>query len=434
MLLSIVALASGLLLVINGLGASTLTLRDDPHAVVIGAHASAIAIDSSVGRAVITADGRMPGFDPSTVSILDLRTHTVVRTVPIGVAPHSIAIDMRDHRAFITSGARAGVSSVSALDAESAAIIFTLRVPGTAANVAVDEQQEHLFVTTTLSSGVMMYDVRTGDFLRRVTVGDSPGDMAVDEQGRRVFVVNTGSGTVSALDAGSGHVLWTSVAGEAPISVLYDAHTKHVFVTNIISQSVAMLNAQTGQLLGTRRIGGIPKAMGIDTRSGHVFVIVQSADITGPGSVSIFNAASGQLLRTIAIGAFPTALAVDNRRGIVVVTTGSHLARDGTPVSRGQAHLLDARTGRASQAIGVGIAPNAVAVDEQSEQAIVLNGGASITVSTSDPWGWLPSGLRHHLPFLAPRSPSIRWMYGSASILALPKVDTSTDPRTGAAG
>lgn len=425
-LLVIVALGVSLLLAITGgvhdQGASTMALTGDPHAVAGGLNADAIAIDPQRGRAVVTTGGRAPGQVPGTASLVDVRTHKIVHTLPIGVAPHALVVDARDHRAFVINGAQSGGSSVSVLDTKTAVFLQTLHLSGMAAGLAVDGRQGHLFVSTTLRNEVAMYDAQTGTFLRRMAVGDGPGALAVEERSGHAFVVNTGSGTVSMLDTRTGRVVRTTAVGQAPIRVVCDARTGHVFVANVIGKSVAMLDVRTGRLLGMTALGGVPKDMAVDARNGHVFVITQSADVTGPGSVSMLSATSGQLLRTIPVGPFPVALAVDEWRDMVVVVTGGRLAHDGTPLSRGQVHILDARTGSPLQTHAVGIVSNALAIDEQAGQMFVVNGGAQFSVSTPDRWGWMPARLRRLLPFLPARTSHTEWVQGSISILSLPPV------------
>jgi YVTN family beta-propeller protein len=52
--------------------------------------------------------------EAQTVSVLDTRTATLVRTIAVGTDPTAIAIDDKTHRAFVVSR---GDDTVSVLDA-----------------------------------------------------------------------------------------------------------------------------------------------------------------------------------------------------------------------------------------------------------------------------------------------------------------------------
>lgn len=388
------------------------------QAVNVGPNASAIALDPRRGRAFVTSDGSAPDISVGHVSVLDIHSRALVQTTPVGRGVHTIVADPLDRRIFVINATHSGANSVDVLDADSGAILRSIPIQGVAASAAADVQRKrrHLFVSATMGNTVSMYDTRTGVLLHRVVVGSGPDAMAVDGRAGHVFVVNTGSGTVSELDAVSGSVVRTIAVGESLMRIAVDAATNHVFVTNIIGRSVFMFDARNGRMLGTSVINGTPQDIVVDTRSRHVFVLTQGADPAGPGSVTMLNATTGRPLHTTPVGIAPTVLAVDERLGIVIVATVGRLGRDGNPIDRGHAYVLDTRSGQVMQTVTVGVAPFAVAIDERSHRAFVVNAGGRL--STPDSWEWVPRPLRRVLAFIP--QPSSRWVTGSVSIFDLP--------------
>jgi YVTN family beta-propeller protein len=59
--------------------------------------AMAVAVDRRTGRAVVAES------DANSVSVLDVRTGAVLRTIPVGVHPRAIAVDERTGRAFVAN-------------------------------------------------------------------------------------------------------------------------------------------------------------------------------------------------------------------------------------------------------------------------------------------------------------------------------------------
>ena len=112
-----------------------------------GAHVQAgVAVDGPANRAFVTnrAD--------NTVSILEARSGTVLRTVPVGRGPVSLAVDTRTQRLFVVNEAG---GSVSVLDARTGRRYRSVRVgalrpqPQAQANpvdLAVDVRWGHVFV------------------------------------------------------------------------------------------------------------------------------------------------------------------------------------------------------------------------------------------------------------------------------------------------
>jgi YVTN family beta-propeller protein len=61
------------------------------------AGAMAVAVDGRTGRAFVASS------DANSVSVLDVRTGTVLRTIPVGAHPLAMAVDERTGRAFVAS-------------------------------------------------------------------------------------------------------------------------------------------------------------------------------------------------------------------------------------------------------------------------------------------------------------------------------------------
>ena len=192
-------------------------------------------------------------------------------------------------------------------------------------------------------------------------------------------------------------------------SVVVDTRTGHVFVIGV--GTIAVLDARSGAVLRHVTINGLGEQMALETASGHLLAARQTG-------VQVIDTRNGRLLGTLTVGCPPTAVAVDNRRGRVWVTCTGAVDSAGIPLGPGRVSVLDARRGTILWSGATGVAPVALAVDEQTGQAVVVNAGGSVHVR--DAWSWIPSALRHWLPFLGSPS-STRDVAGSVSILAEPR-------------
>jgi YVTN family beta-propeller protein len=76
--------------------------------VPIAANPLAIAVDSQTGRVLVTSAGKVDGatslpLGPGMLSVLDGATGRVLRTVPVGVDPSDVQIDARARRAVVVN-------------------------------------------------------------------------------------------------------------------------------------------------------------------------------------------------------------------------------------------------------------------------------------------------------------------------------------------
>jgi DNA-binding beta-propeller fold protein YncE len=127
------------------------------------------------------------------------------------------------------------------------------------------------------------------------------------------------------------------------------------------------------------------------------------------------------MLRTVAASKNPRAIAIDERRGRVFVVTAGDAdpMRGCIPTEHGAVSVLDARTGRALRIIPIGVAPRAIAVDERTGRAFVLNAGGAMSIRAADGWSWLPGWLRRRLPFIPAAPSGVRVQVAPASIMVL---------------
>jgi YVTN family beta-propeller protein len=133
------------------------------------------------------------------------------------------------------------------------------------------------------------------------------------------------------------------------------------------------------------------------------------------------DASKGRMLRTVAVGKNPRAIAIDKRHGRVFVLTAGDAdpVRACIPTEHGAVSVLDARTGRVLRTIPIGVAPRAIAVDERTGRAFVLNAGGAMSIRATDAWSWLPGWVRRRLPFIPAAPSGVRVQVAPASIMVL---------------
>ncbi len=193
---------------------------------------STIVADGRVGRFYVVDDQN------PDVSVLDARSGRLLNTVTLSdpvLAYQSIGapvVDARTDRVFVTRyGGAGGKGYVDVLDARTGTLLRAVPVGKFTVAAVLDERTGRLFALNQEhrdsrcacfpvgSGSVSVLDARDGRVLRTIAVGTAPGAATVDVATNRVFVVNqpqAGNGSVSVLDAVSGRVLRTTPLGRSP--------------------------------------------------------------------------------------------------------------------------------------------------------------------------------------------------------------------------
>ncbi len=240
---------------------------------------AAIGLDMRANRLVI-ASANDPGR-AGTVSIVDVANGRLLHRTPLALPPARVIMDDLTGRAFILSGFNAGPSPVTQasgridiLDTRTGTLLRSIPLASPPSAAAIDTRTGHVFVldrgparlvrAQTTSGGLgtwlptgpghaLMLDARSGRVLRVIPVGISPAGMAVDTARARVYIVNQGGrdaygaingtplqltaplrgpGGLTILDAASGRHLRTIALGTAPTAVAVDAHAGRAFIAD----------------------------------------------------------------------------------------------------------------------------------------------------------------------------------------------------------
>jgi len=239
---------------------------------------AATAISPATGHTFVLntyGRGAAPG---ATMAMLDTRTGAPVRTICVPPEPWAAAVDDRDARVFVTSIGAAPVAGnarsggrVSMVDVHSGAVLRTVVVGRMPESVAVDTATRRVFVANFADNTVSVLDANTGATVWTASVGAHPIALAVATGTGRVFVANEDSQSVSMLDARNGHVLQTTPVGY-PSAMAVDDRAGRVLVANEDNGTVSVLDAANGTLVQTLTVGGSPSALAMDARTDDAFV------------------------------------------------------------------------------------------------------------------------------------------------------------------
>ncbi|MEU7909395.1 YncE family protein [Actinoplanes sp. NPDC049118] len=160
------------------------TVPPNPHAVAF----------SASQRRAFTAN-----HESNAVSIIDMRTDKVLRSVPVSRSPHSVAVSP-DGGTVLVAGYEANTADL--IDAKTMRRTGPFRVGRQPQSVAFAGDGRHAYVVNEGDDTVSVLNGHTGAVTATVRVGRSPRTVAVSPDGRLAYVTNGGDDTISVLRVG----------------------------------------------------------------------------------------------------------------------------------------------------------------------------------------------------------------------------------------
>ncbi len=406
-----------------------------------------IVLDTHVGRAFVPT--WVTGATVGYVNVFDTTRNTLVRAVPVAIPFGTPAVDEHNDYVFVPVNTPTG-TVVEMLNARNARLLHTTSISFDA-GPTINNRDGHVFVLQSgayacpgapmCSNGtgsVGILDALSGHPLRRLTVRDqgANGEIMIDGSERRLVVIRrnplNNTAMIGILDTTNGRLV-RQIAVPLPVgsywrSPVVDATTGRIFVAianvgnglPLNTSDLYVLDARSGSVVHRVTIRRILGDMAVDERLGRVYATSYSATTllaiqrpgtsmamevpAGTGDVRVLDARTGALLQTVPIKSAAANIAVDRRRGrLFVVSAGPVVALSGIYAGPGTVSVLNERNGQLLGTAAVGVNPGAIAVDERTGLAYVVDNGG--LARAADDWNWVSQGVRRWLPFVPPPRP-----------------------------
>ena len=258
----------------------------------------------------------------NTVSVIDLRTFALAKTIPVGSEPTGIAANSKKNEIYVVN---TGSNNISVINAESNTVVATIGVHGRPYFIDVAEDGKRAYVANSASANVSVIDLDRYILIGNVRVGASPGMARVSPDGSTVVVSNRGDNTASVIDAKALRVRATLPICQQPEEIAILPDSSKAFVACSGSSQVASIALQSGpqksdRLLALLDVGRTPVSLALKPDGGELMVCNFDSD-----SISIIETGNDEVGNSLEIGQHPSrgVVTLDNSR-LYVTNFGSN--------------------------------------------------------------------------------------------------------------
>lgn len=305
----------------------------------------------------------VPNGKSNTVSVIDLRTFELAKTIAVGAEPTGIAANSQKNEIYVVNS---GSSNVSVIDAEKNMVVATIGVHGRPYYIDVAKDGRRAYVANSGSDNVSVIDLETRDVVGNVRVGSKPGLARISPDGSSVVVSNRGDNTVSVIDASSLRVRATLPVCEQPedIAILPDSSKAFVACSGSSQvASIALAHSKTGdgandRLLALIDVGRTPVSLALKPDGGELIVCDFDSD-----SISLIETGNDEVGNSALVGEHPARALVtrDNSR-LYTSNFGSNSVA-----------VYDIEAGRRIATMEAGSRPEGLALSQDERYLLVLD-------------------------------------------------------------
>ena len=251
----------------------------------------------------------------NTVSVIDLRTFALAKTLHVGSEPTGVAANSKKNEIYVVNS---GSSTVNVINAETNTVVATIGVQGKPYFIDVSSDGKRAYVANSGSSNVSVLDLEKRTVVANVHVGSAPGLARVSPDGGTVVVSNRNDNSVSIIDTKLLKVRATLPVCQHPEDIAILPDSSKVFVSCSGSNQVASIQLRSAgpppkedHVLALIDVGRTPVSLTLKPDGGEMIVCNFDSD-----SISVIETGTDEVGNSQEIGQHPSrgVVTLDNSR------------------------------------------------------------------------------------------------------------------------
>jgi|TARA_B110000305_G_scaffold219193_1_gene259964 PQQ-dependent catabolism-associated beta-propeller protein len=180
-----------------------------------------------------------------TVSVIDILTNKVIKTVQVGKRPRGVGVSPDGNEVYVAISAD---NAIAVLDPVKMEVIRTF-ASGDDPEAFAIHSNGNLYISNEEDAMASVYDPKTGALLATIDVGIEPEGVAVAPDGTRVAVTSESTNLVHIIGVPEHTIQNNVLVGARPRSVVFSNDSQIIYVTAEIGGEVKKIAADTGNLI-----------------------------------------------------------------------------------------------------------------------------------------------------------------------------------------
>ncbi|OXM13071.1 beta-propeller fold lactonase family protein [Paenibacillus herberti] len=281
--------------------------------------------------------------DGASLSVIDLATNRIIKTIQVGQLPNAITISPDGTRVYVPNG---GDNSISIVSTETNEVIHTITgVSVEPFGIALSASRNRLYVPSLFTGTILVLNALTYRLIKEIPIGNGVAGGAVTPDESKIYITSLEKG-ISIIDAATNKVIKV-IAEPDSWSLTFSPSGGRYYVINEASNQLSVYGTRTNNRLARIPVGIAPLATAI-SKDGKLAYVTNSVSNT----VSVINMEANEVIQTIAVGDTPFLLSIDYTDQRVYVTNfGSDTVS-----------VIDIRTNQVIQTIPAGPNPRGITI------------------------------------------------------------------------
>lgn len=284
----------------------------------------------------------------NTLSVIDTRTNTLVKTFDIGVQPRGIGLAPDGSEVYVALG---DANSIAVVDPQSLKILRQIDSGRDPETFAV-HPNGLLYISNEEDAKASVTDPKSGKIVAEIPVGIEPEGVAISPDGTRVIVTSESTNMLHVVKVPEHELAANILVGARPRAAVFSGDSRWAYASAEIGGEILKVDMQSNKIALTGRLGdddAKPKDLLLSADEKHLYVAGGRAN-----GVFVLAADTLTVERKIDTGARVWGLAMNRDRSRLYVTNGGS-----DTVS-----IIDTGTNKVIASVKVGAAPWGVVVDD----------------------------------------------------------------------
>lgn len=220
--------------------------------------------------------------DDNTVSVINVATNTVLKTIPVGTHPKGVSVSPDGTKVYI---ANSGNNTVTVINTATNTVSATIPIGTYPEGIAISPDGSKVYVANDTNK-VSVINTATNTVSATIPVSNATSGISISPDGTKVYVANQTSSSVSVINAATNTVTTTIPVGAWPFGISVTPDGSKVYTANYWGNSVSVINTATNTVSDTITVGSSPYAFGN-------FISTHEQPTTTPTNVSCYGGNNG---------------------------------------------------------------------------------------------------------------------------------------------